>query len=216
MFAKLVGTYSPLCETVGGDIRKWQFFQKSKAIPEWQNQQTSPSRKGPTRIIESNPWIHKAPLKFQTLHLRALFKCSFTSSNPKPCPPPSGEEPFSNILPDPALTQLHAVPSGPVTGWALRQVPEGSVMSVSCWSTWIHYIYVFLYCDSGAVLEQAAQRGCGCPIPGDVQDHVGWGPGQPALVLNGDTGGRVCGRGLGDSLSLRSLPTRAILWFHNI
>jgi len=38
------------------------------------------------------------------------------------------------------------------------------------------------------VLEQAAQRGCGCPIPGGVQGQVGWGPGQPGLV-NGEVGG---------------------------
>jgi len=39
-----------------------------------------------------------------------------------------------------------------------------------------------LYRGSGEVLEQAAQRGCGCPIPGGVQGQVGWGPGQPGLV----------------------------------
>jgi len=32
------------------------------------------------------------------------------------------------------------------------------------------------------VLEQAAQRDCGCPIPGGVQDQAGWSPGHPALV----------------------------------
>jgi len=32
------------------------------------------------------------------------------------------------------------------------------------------------------VLGQAAQRGCGCSIPGDVQDQVGWGPGQSGIV----------------------------------
>ena len=31
------------------------------------------------------------------------------------------------------------------------------------------------FTESGDVLEQAAQRGCGCSIPGIVQDHVGWG-----------------------------------------
>ena len=30
---------------------------------------------------------------------------------------------------------------------------------------------------------QAAWRVCGCPIRGSVQDQVGWGPGQPDLVL---------------------------------
>ena len=39
-----------------------------------------------------------------------------------------------------------------------------------------------LYRESGEVMEQAAQRGCGCSIPGGVQDQVGWGPGQPHLV----------------------------------
>jgi len=59
----------------------------------------------------------------------------------------------------------------------------------------------------------SAQRGCGCPVPGGVQGHAGWGPGQPGLVLNVRVGGPVCGRGVGDSWCLRPLPTRAILWF---
>ena len=29
----------------------------------------------------------------------------------------------------------------------------------------------------------AAQRGCGCPIPGGVQGQAGWGSGQPGLVV---------------------------------
>ena len=44
-------------------------------------------------------------------------------------------------------------------------------------------LYVFLYYESGEVLEQAAHRGCGCPVPGGVQGQAGWGPGQPGLVL---------------------------------
>jgi len=37
------------------------------------------------------------------------------------------------------------------------------------------------------VLEQIAQRISGrCPIPGGIQDQVGWGPGQPDL-LGGNT-----------------------------
>ena len=46
-----------------------------------------------------------------------------------------------------------------------------------------------LYRESGEVLEQAAQRGCGCPAPGGVQGQTGWGPGQPGLVLNVEVGG---------------------------
>jgi len=46
------------------------------------------------------------------------------------------------------------------------------------------------FTESGEVLEQAAQRGCGCPIPGDVQGQVGWGPGQPGLVVGDPAQGR--------------------------
>ena len=43
--------------------------------------------------------------------------------------------------------------------------------------------------ESGEVLEQAAQRGCGCPIPGGVQGQVGWGPGQCGPVPDLEVGG---------------------------
>ena len=73
-----------------------------------------------------------------------------------------------------------------------------------------------LHRESGEVLEQAAQRGCGCPVPGDVQGQVGWGPGQPGLVLHVEVGSPTCGETggrhrVGASRSLRSFPTRAIL-----
>lgn len=42
-------------------------------------------------------------------------------------------------------------------------------------------------------LEQAAQRGCGCPIPASTQDQPGWGFEQPGLV--GDV--PACSRGFG-------------------
>jgi len=45
-------------------------------------------------------------------------------------------------------------------------------------------------------MEQAAQRGCGCSVPGGVQGQVGWGPGQPGLVPDLEVGGSACGRGL--------------------
>ena len=37
------------------------------------------------------------------------------------------------------------------------------------------------------------------PVPGGIQGQVGWGPGQPGLVLNMEVGGPVCGRGVGYS-----------------
>ena len=49
---------------------------------------------------------------------------------------------------------------------------------------------------NGEVLAQAARRGCGCPVPAGVQGQVGWGPGQPGLVLDVEVGGPACGGGL--------------------
>jgi len=49
----------------------------------------------------------------------------------------------------------------------------------------------------GEVLERAAHRGCGCPIPGGVQGQVGWGRGWPGLILNVEVGSSACGGGLG-------------------
>ena len=47
------------------------------------------------------------------------------------------------------------------------------------------------------MLEQAAQRGCGCFIPGGVQGQDRWGPEQPGLVSDLEVGGPACGRGVG-------------------
>ena len=33
-------------------------------------------------------------------------------------------------------------------------------------------------------IAKAAQRGCGCPIPEGDEGWVGWGPGQPDLVVD--------------------------------
>ena len=46
----------------------------------------------------------------------------------------------------------------------------------------------------GEVLAQAAQRGCGCPVPGGVQGQVGWGPRQPGLVSDMEVGSPACSR----------------------
>ena len=51
-----------------------------------------------------------------------------------------------------------------------------------------------LYYESGEVLEQAAQRGCGCPVPGGVQGQVRWSLGQPGLVLDMEVGLPAAGR----------------------
>ena len=54
-----------------------------------------------------------------------------------------------------------------------------------------------LYYESGEVLEQSAQRVCGCPVPGGVGGQVRWGPGQPDLVPDLEVGGPARGRGFG-------------------
>ena len=41
----------------------------------------------------------------------------------------------------------------------------------------------FFHTESGDTLEQAAQGGCGCPIPGGIQGQAGCGSGQPGLVV---------------------------------
>jgi len=48
--------------------------------------------------------------------------------------------------------------------------------------------------ESGEVLEQAAQTGCGCPLPVGVQGQVGWSPEQLGLVADLEVGGSACGR----------------------
>ena len=47
------------------------------------------------------------------------------------------------------------------------------------------------------MLKQAAQRGCGYPIPGGARVQVGWGPGQPDLIPDLEVGDPACGRGVG-------------------
>jgi len=63
------------------------------------------------------------------------------------------------------------------------------------------------------VLEQIAQRSCGCSIPEGFQGQVGWDPEQPDLVPDLVVGNPAppCGMGVG---TLRSLPTQTILWFY--
>lgn len=56
------------------------------------------------------------------------------------------------------------------------------------------------------MLEQLAKRICVCPIPGNVQDHVGFE--QPGLVKDGPTHGK----GFGASWPLNSLSNQA---FHD-
>ena len=38
------------------------------------------------------------------------------------------------------------------------------------------------YLEGGETLQQVAQRGGRCSIPGNIQGHVGWGSEQPDVV----------------------------------
>ena len=71
-----------------------------------------------------------------------------------------------------------------------------------------------LYQESGEALAQAAQGGCGCPIPGGFQGQVGWNPGQPGLVPDLKVGGPTCGKGVGTWWSMGPLPAQVVLWFY--
>ena len=51
--------------------------------------------------------------------------------------------------------------------------------------------------ENGEVLEQLPREAVDAPsIRGGVQGQVGWGPGQPGLVLHVEVGGPACGRRL--------------------
>ena len=61
--------------------------------------------------------------------------------------------------------------------------------------------------EGGDALEQVAQGGCGCPIPGGIQGQAGCGSGQPGLMV----GDPAHSRGVETRLSLWSFSTQAIL-----
>ena len=46
------------------------------------------------------------------------------------------------------------------------------------------FFYFFFYSEGGETLEQVAQRDGICPMPGNIQDQVGWGSEQPDLVVD--------------------------------
>ena len=47
--------------------------------------------------------------------------------------------------------------------------------------------------EGGDALEQVAQGGCGCPIPGGIQGQAGCGSGQPGLVAGDPAHSREVG-----------------------
>jgi len=65
-----------------------------------------------------------------------------------------------------------------------------------------------IFCNEDSeTLEQVAQRGGRCPIPGNIQAQAGWGSEQPDLVEDVPA---YC-RGVGLDDRQRSLPTQTSL-----
>ena len=47
--------------------------------------------------------------------------------------------------------------------------------------TQTRYQEAVIYCECGETLEQVAQKGCECPLPGSIQGQAGWDFEQPGL-----------------------------------
>jgi len=69
-----------------------------------------------------------------------------------------------------------------------------------------------LYCEDGKALAQAAQRSCGCLIPGSVQGQL---DGTLSTLVWWKGSLPMAGRFELDP-SIRSLSTQTILWFCNL
>jgi len=50
------------------------------------------------------------------------------------------------------------------------------------WKRADRYREKILYCEGGETLEQVAQQGCECLLPGSTQDQTGQGCEQPGLM----------------------------------
>jgi len=84
-----------------------------------------------------------------------------------------------------------------------------SVQRDYCGNRWFFFLYL---CRTHLTLEQVAQGGCGCSIPGGIQSRAGCGSGQPGLVV----GNPACSRGLKLDEHCGLLHPRGhsmILWF---
>ena len=78
-----------------------------------------------------------------------------------------GPSPFSNFYPSVKFSSHW--PSLKLLGWMSGGSSSEEYSGV---------FFTVVKKQSGEVLAQAAQRGCGCPVPGGVQGQVGCGPGQ--------------------------------------
>jgi len=58
-----------------------------------------------------------------------------------------------------------------------------------CSSSQSRYKEEIFYHEGGETLAHVVQRGCRCPIPGNIQGQVGWGFEQPDLVEDVQAGG---------------------------
>jgi len=61
---------------------------------------------------------------------------------------------------------------------------------ISSWRPSIVSKFSLMKYEDGEALEQVAQGGCGCPIPGGIQGQAGCGSGQPGLLVGDPARGR--------------------------
>ena len=141
-----------------------------------------------------------------TTSLGNLFQC-LTSLSGKKIPP--------QIQPKPPLSPLKTAPLLPSAAWqqnVMEYWQEGSTpISIPTFTSDVmgqhNKTEGIIHSEGGEALEQVAQGGCGCPIPGGIQDQAGCGSEQPILVVHNPTHSRV----VETRCSLWSFSTQAIL-----
>ena len=74
-----------------------------------------------------------------------------------------------------------------ILGPTLRHSPTSHTTCTPQWFTVSYKVYktedLLFHSEGGDTLEQVAQGGCGCPIPGGIQGQAGCGSRQPGLVV---------------------------------
>ena len=98
------------------------------------------------------------------------------------------------------------VPGNPTVQQGMEMCLLGLNINRSWW-----LFPLLLHSECGDALEQVAQGGSGCPIPGGIQGQAGCGSGQPVLVV----GNPAHSRGVGTRWLLWSFSTPDILWFYD-
>ena len=100
----------------------------------------------------------------------------------------------------------------PFVLWPEAGQVKAAHQPLTAWRAGPHHHFEILPHEGGEALAQAAQRSCGCPLPGSAQVQGGWSSEHPGLVEDVP----AHGRGAGTRCSSRSLPTQTILRFYDL